>query len=233
MKGADMTTLTKRTSVGYTDAVMKMLSQTYVGMAILLGTTGVASLLATTVFAEVMKENLLAFLIVSIIGMFGALFATLATRNKAQGFLWANAMAMFMGLMVAPVLTQTLNAYTNGANLIAMSAFGAASIVVGLSAYVFYAKKDFSYLGSSLGILLWTIIIAGVLNMFFQLSMLSTILAGVGILVFSGYVLYDTSRILNGEETNWIMASTSMYLNFMNLFLDLLRVLSALGGDSD
>lgn len=228
-----MTTLTKRTSVGYTDAVMKMLSQTYVGMAILLGTTGVASLLATTVFAEVVKENLLAFLIVSIIGMFGALFATLATRNKAQGFLWANTMAMFMGLMVAPVLTQTLNAYTNGANLIAMSAFGAASIVVGLSAYVFYAKKDFSYLGSSLGILLWTIIIAGVLNMFFQLSMLSTILAGVGILVFSGYVLYDTSRILNGEETNWIMASTSMYLNFMNLFLDLLRVLSAVGGDSD
>lgn len=142
-------------------------------------------------------------------------------------------MAMFMGLMVAPVLTQTLNAYTNGANLIAMSAFGAASIVVGSSAYVFYAKKDFSYLGSSLGILLWTIIIAGVLNMFFQLSMLSTILAGVGILVFSGYVLYDTSRILNGEETNWIMASTSMYLNFMNLFLDLLRVLSVVGGDSD
>jgi len=118
-----------------------------------------------------------------------------------------------------------------------MQALGGTAIVFfGLSSYVLTTKKDFSFMGGFLmtGIILVIVAAIGMMIAGFMgvdVSMAHLALSGVIVLLMSGFILYDTSRIINGGETNYVMATVGLYLNIYNLFVSLLHIMGALNGD--
>ncbi|MCP4260363.1 MAG: BAX inhibitor (BI)-1/YccA family protein [Planctomycetes bacterium] len=159
----------------------------------------------------------------------GVLFLLKATCESAAGIL---VMFLFTGLMGAGI-APTINHYAVnvGPDVIYQALGATAFIFFTLSAYVLTTKKDFSFMGGFLFIGLLVMVVAGIANIFFAIPALSLALSAAGVLIFSGYILYDTSRIIHGGETNYIMAAAGLYLNILNLFLDLLHLLAAFSGD--
>ena len=168
------------------------------------------------------------------LGMNLAAFVMIFFLNKAAqssaGILFVFA---FTGLLGGS-LGYTLNYYAGvqGGSDIIMQAFGTTALVFfGLSGYVLTTKKDFSFMGGFLLVGLIVAIVAMIANMFFQIPALSLALNAVIVLIMSGFILFDTSRIVNGGETNYIRATVSMYLNIYNLFVSLLHLIGAFSGD--
>ena len=119
----------------------------------------------------------------------------------------------------------------NGGDIV-MTALSMTGITfLGLSAYAISSRKDFSFMGGFLMIGLILVIVASLANIFFAIPALSLAISAVGVLVFSGFILYDTSRMVNGGETNYVMMTVSLYLNIYNLFMMLLHLTGALSGD--
>lgn len=159
---------------------------------------------------------------------FAALFATMYLRNSAWGLATVFAFTGLMGLSLGPTLTAFL-AMPNGSALVTQAVGLTAIITFGLSAYVFKTGKDFSRWGGFLFAGLITVVIASIAAIF--IPAMQAAVAGASALLFSGFILYDTSRLVRGEEENYIMAAIGMYLNILNLFLALLRILGIFGGD--
>lgn len=139
----------------------------------------------------------------------------------------------FTGLLGGS-LGYTLNYYAsfaNGPEMI-MQAFGATALVFfGLSGYVLTTKKDFSFMAGFLVVGLMVAVIAMLANIFFQIPAVSLAINAAIVFIMSGFILFDTSRIINGGETNYIRATVSMYLNIYNLFTSILHLLGAFGND--
>lgn len=108
---------------------------------------------------------------------------------------------------------------------------GTALIFFALSGYALTTKKDFSFLGGFLMVGLIVVIVAGIANIFFQIPALSLAVSSAVIMIMSGLILFDTSRIINGGERNYIRATLSLYLNIYNIFTSLLHILGIFGGD--
>jgi modulator of FtsH protease len=169
---------------------------------------------------------------VSLIVMIGVMFGAQAVRNvRGLNVVALFVMALVLGVLFAPNLfIAQLNAST-GATLSASpirDAFLLATLMFGgLTGYVAVSKKDFSYLGSALTMGIVVIIGATILNIFLGSSVLSLAIASVGLILFGGYVLFDTSRILRSEERNAVAGATRLYMDFLNIFLFLLRILGS------
>jgi len=113
-----------------------------------------------------------------------------------------------------------------------MQALGATALVFfALSGYALTTKKDFSFLGGFLLVGLVVAVVAGIANIFFMVPAVSLAISAAIVFIMSGFILFDTSRIVNGGETNYIRATVSMYLNIYNLFTSILHLLGAFGGD--
>lgn len=168
---------------------------------------------------------------IQMIGMFGLLFLTMALRNSVWGLVSIFAFTGFTGYTLGPVLNSYIAQFSNGSELIFTSLGATGVIFVGLSGYVLTTKKDFSYLGGFLFIALLAAILLSLAGMLFNLPMLQLALSFAFVVIFSGFILYDTSRILQNGEINYIMATISLYLDILNLFLSLLRLLSAFAGN--
>lgn len=164
-------------------------------------------------------------------GYFALLFITSTLSNSAWGILSIFALTGFMGLTMGPVISMYLNAFSNGAELVALAMGGTGSIFIGLSAYVLTTKKDFSFMGGYLMIGVLTAFLAGIGAMIFGLPLLSLAVSGVFVLLMSGLILYQTSAIIHGGETNYIMATITLYMSIYNLFMSLLHILGAVAGD--
>lgn len=163
------------------------------------------------------------------IGAFITLFIVQKKADSSSGIAWV---FLFTGLMGAS-LGYTLNFYLNvaGPGLI-MQALGATALVFfGLSAYALTTRKDFSFMGGFLMIGLMVVIIAGIANIFFAVPAVSLALSAAIVLIMSGLILFDTSRIIHGGETNYVRATVSLYLNIYNLFTSILHLLGAFGSD--
>ncbi len=168
------------------------------------------------------------------LGMNLAALVMIFFLNKAaessKGILFVFA---FTGLLGGS-LGYTLNYYAgfqNGGELI-MQAFGATALVFfGLSGYVLTTKKDFSFMGGFLIVGLIVAVVASIANIFLGIPALSLAVSAAIVFIMSGLILFDTSRIINGGETNYIRATVSMYLNIYNLFTAILHLLGAFGGD--
>ena len=168
------------------------------------------------------------------LGMSLAALVMIFFLNKAaessMGILFVFA---FTGLLGGS-LGYTLNYYAsfaNGPEMI-MQAFGATALVFfGLSGYVLTTKKDFSFMGGFLIVGLMVAVIAMLANIFFQIPAVSLAINAAIVFIMSGFILFDTSRIINGGETNYIRATVSMYLNIYNLFTSILHLLGAFGND--
>lgn len=168
-------------------------------------------------------------LILSLVG-FGLLFVVNRTADTSKGLLAIFAFTGVMGASIGPMLNHYL-AMPNGPALV-MQALGATAVVFfGLSAYALSTRKDFSYMGGFLMVGLIVAVVAMIANIFLNIPALSLTISAAVVMIMSGLILFDTSRIINGGETNYIRATVSLYLNIYNLFIHLLHLLTAFSGD--
>jgi len=152
------------------------------------------------------------------------------TANSSMGLVVVFAFTGLLGFGLGPILNHYME-FANGARIISLSLAGTGIIFLGLSGYALTTKKDFSFLGGFLVAGIIMVVIAMVANMFFGFQGLALAISSVVIMIMSGFILYDTSRIINGGETNYIMATVGLYLSIYNIFVSLLHLLGVFGGD--
>ncbi|MDJ0957369.1 MAG: Bax inhibitor-1/YccA family protein [Arenicellales bacterium] len=170
-------------------------------------------------------------LLITLVGYFGLLFLTTRFRNSALGLVFVFALTGFMGLTLGPIVSYYLTALPNGHQLVMTAMGGTGVIFLGLSGYVLTTKKNFSFLG---GFLFAGILVAFLLGLgaaVFSMPALSLAVSAMFILLMSGLILYQTSEIIHGGETNYIMATITLFVSIYNIFLSLLQILGVFGGD--
>jgi modulator of FtsH protease len=166
-----------------------------------------------------------AALILSLVG-FGLIFIVNKTADSSKGLLAIFAFTGVMGAAIGPMLSHYL-AMPGGPALVMQALGGTAVVFFGLSAYALTTRKDFSYMGGFLMVGLLVAVVAMIANIFLNIPALSLTISAAVVMIMSGLILFDTSRIINGGETNYIRATVSLYLNIYNLFINLLRLLSS------
>ncbi len=169
-------------------------------------------------------------MIISLVGYIGLLFLTTKLRNSSWGILCVFALTGFMGMTLGPILNMYLNAFSNGHELIMTSLGGTGVIFFALSAYALTTKKDFSFISGFLMVGILVAFLAGIGAMIFSIPALSLGVSAMFIMLMSGMILYQTSEIIHGGETNYIMATVSLYVSLFNLFTSLLHILGAVSG---
>lgn len=170
-------------------------------------------------------------LLITLGGYFGLLYLTNKLRNSAGGLISVFALTGFMGLTLGPMLNAYLGHFTNGGQLIAMAMVSTGIIFASLSFYVITTKKDFSFLSGFLTAGIIVAFIAGIAGYFLQMPTLSLVVSSMFVLLMAGLILYQTSDIINGGETNYIMATVTLYVSIFNLFVSLLHILGIFSGD--
>ncbi|MAG77482.1 MAG: Bax inhibitor-1/YccA family protein [Thalassotalea sp.] len=204
--------------------INKVLRNTYM----LLGMT-LAFSAVTAGVSMAMNLSHMAALVMTLVA-FGLLFVVHKQADKANGLFWIFAFTGLMGASLGPLL----NAYAalpNGGSLIMQALGGTALIFFALSAYALTSKKDFSFMGGFLMVGLIVVLVAGIANIFLQIPALYLAGRAAIVMIMSGLILFDTSRIIHGGERNYIRATVSLYLNIYNLFVSLLQLLGAFNSD--
>jgi modulator of FtsH protease len=184
-------------------------------------TTGLASALSPMVG-----------LIVFMAGAFGFMYAIEKTKNSAAGVPVLLGFTFFMGLMLSRLVGAVLG-LSNGASLIMMSFAGTGAIFLGMATLSSVIKRDLSSMGKFLFIGVIMLMLAGIANIFVQSSALMITLSVLAIGIFSAFILYDLKRVKDGEETNYITATLSVYLSLYNVFQSLLAIFGMTGGGDD
>ena len=170
-------------------------------------------------------------LLITLVGYFGLLFLTTRFRNSGLGLVFVFALTGFMGLTLGPIVSHYLTALPNGNQLVMMAMGGTGVIFLGLSGYVLTTKKDFSFLGGFLFAGILVAFLAAIGAVVFSMPALSLAASAMFILLMSGLILYQTSAIIHGGETNYIMATVTLFVSIYNIFLSLLQILGIFGGD--
>ena len=202
----------------------KVLRNTYM----LLGMTLVFSTITASI-AMAMNLGQGAALIMTL-AAFGLLFVVNRTADSSKGIVAIFAFTGLMGASLGPMLNHYM-AMSGGPELV-MQAFGGTAVVFfGLSSYALTTRKNFSYMGGFLMVGLLVAVVASIANIFLNIPALSLTISAAMVMIMSGLILYDTSRIINGGETNYIRATVALYLDIYLLFMHLLNLLTAFGGD--
>lgn len=168
--------------------------------------------------------------IITLVGYFGLLFLTTKFRNSSLGIVFVFALTGFMGFTLGPILNMYLG-LPNGTELV-MNALGATAITfVGLSFYALSSRKDFSFLGGFIMVGVIVAFLAGIGAYFLEMQGLSLIVSAMFVILMSAMILWQTSQIINGGETNYIMATVTLYIAIYNLFTSLLHLMGVLSDD--
>ncbi len=153
------------------------------------------------------------------------------TANSAKGLGVVFAITGLLGFSLGPLLSAYL-ALANGPQIVGMAFAGTGVIFLGLSGYALMSRKDFSFMGGFLITGFLVVLMAALANIFLQIPALSLAVSSAVIFIMSGFILYDTSRMVHGSEsTNYILMTVSLYLNIFNIFVHLLHILGVMGGD--
>jgi len=152
------------------------------------------------------------------------------TANSAAGIGVVFGITGLLGFGLGPVLNTYMH-MANGSQVVMTALGGTGAIFLGLSAYALVSKKDFSFLGGMLFAGIMVVFIGAIVNIFLAIPFVSLAISMAVILIMSGFILFDTSRIIHGGETNYILATVSLYLSIYNIFVSLLQILGALSGD--
>ena len=168
--------------------------------------------------------------IVFLVGAFGLIFAIEKTKNSAAGVPVLLGFTFFMGLMLSRLIAAVLG-MQNGAGLIMTAFAGTGVIFFGMATVSTIIKRDLSSMGKFLFIGLIMLIVAGIANIFLQSSALMITVSVLAIGIFSAFIIYDLKRVRDGEETNYISATLSIYLDLYNIFQSLLSILGIFGGN--
>jgi modulator of FtsH protease len=169
-------------------------------------------------------------LLVVLGGYFGLLFLTTKFRNSSLGLVFVFALTGFMGLTLGPLLNAYLT-LPNGGELVMTALGGTGVIFLGLSGYALTTRKDFSFMGGFLMVGILVAFLAGIATLFFSVPGMALAVSAMFVLLMSGLILWQTSNIIHGGETNYIMATVTLYISIYNLFTSLLHLLGAFSGN--
>ncbi|MFT7533695.1 MAG: modulator of FtsH protease [Gammaproteobacteria bacterium] len=170
-------------------------------------------------------------MIITLVGYFGLLILTSKFKNSSLGLLFVFALTGFMGLTLGPIISYYMTSMPNGNQLVMTAMGGTGVIFLGLSGYALTSRKDFSFMGGILMAGILVAFLAGIGAAVFAIPALQLAVSAMFILLMSGMILYQTSSIIHGGETNYIMATVTLYITIYNLFLSLLHILGIFGGD--
>ncbi len=163
-------------------------------------------------------------------GYFGLLFLTSKFRNHHLGLVFVFALTGFMGYTLGPILTAYL-AMPNGGGVVMMAMGATSATFLGLSAFVLITRKNFSFMGGFLMVGILVAFLAALGAIFFDMPSLSLAVSSMFVLLMAGLILYETSNIIHGGETNYIMATVTLYVAIFNLFTSLLHLLGFMSFD--
>jgi len=189
----------------------KVLRNTYLLLA---ATLGFSALMAGTAMAlNIAPLNPWITLIV----YFGLLFGVSKTENSSMGLLFIFLLTGFLGFTLGPIVNLYLKFLPNGAQVVTMALGATAAAFVGLSAYAIKSEKDFSFMGGFLTIGVIGAFVLGIVALIFKLSMLSLVVSGLFVVISGGLMLWQTSEIIRGGETNYIVATVTLYIAIYNI----------------
>jgi modulator of FtsH protease len=169
-------------------------------------------------------------LLLTLVGYFGLLFLTTKNRDSSLGIAFVFALTGFMGYTLGPILNSYM-ALANGGQIVMTAMGGTGAIFLALSGYALTTRKDFSFMGGFLIAGILVAFIAGLAAMVFETPLLSLAVSSMFILLMAGLILFETSNIIHGGETNYIMATVTLYVSIFNLFTSLLHLLGFMSGD--
>ena len=217
-------TLSAPAGAGASLAVNKVVRNTYLLLAMTLAFS------ALTAGASMALKLPHPGVVLTLVGYFGLLFLTTKFRNSALGLAFVFALTGFMGYTLGPILNAYLG-LPNGAQVVMTAMGGTAAIFVGLSGYALASRRDFSFMGGFLTVGILVAFLAGLGAIFFELPAVSLAVSAMFVLLMSGLILFETSNIVRGGETNYIMATVTLYVSIFNLFTSLLHLLGFAGGN--
>jgi len=205
-------------------ATNKVLRNTYTLLALTLLFSGFTAGLAVVTNAPPLG------IFITLGGYFGLLFLTTWLRNSPWGLVSVFALTGFMGYTLGPIINAYLG-LPNGPQIVMTAMAGTGIIFLALSGYALVSRKDFSFMGGFLMVGILVAFLAGLAAVFLQMPGLSLAVSAMFILLMSGLILYQTSEIIHGGETNYIMATITLYVSIYNLFLSLLQLLGIFSGE--
>ena len=208
-------------------ATNKVLRNTYLLLSMTLLFSAVTAVASMSMGVRFMNP------FIFLLGSYGLMFLTSYLRNSPMGIACVFAFTGFMGFSLGPILNMYLLAIPNGAQVVATALGGTGIIFLALSAYALSSRKDFSFMGGFLMAGFWVAILLMLGGMFFHFTGMQLMISAFVMLLASGMILFQTSEIIHGGETNYIMATISLYVQIYNIFVSLLQLLGAFSNDRD
>jgi modulator of FtsH protease len=209
----------------------QVLRNTYLLLALTMVPTVAGALIGINTASIIIQHPILSF-VVMLGGVIGLQFAIAANRNNGFGVVLLLGMTFLLGWFLGPMLGIAL-ALKNGPQLIGVAAGGTGIVLFVMGLIATTTRRDFSFMGKFLFVGMIVLLLAMVANMFLQIPALALTISALVVVVFSLFLLHDLSRIVNGGETNYIMATTGVYMSLFNIFVNLLQLLMALSGERD
>ncbi len=206
-------------------ATNKVLRNTYMLLSMTLLFSGVTAMISMALNMPPMTY------LISVIGaMVIAMFVLPKFANSPAGIGIVFLVTGMLGFGLGPILTMYAS-LPNGSNIITLSLGGTGVIFLSLSAYALTTRKNFNFLGGFLMVGFLLVLMAAIANIFMAIPAMSLMISAVVIMIMSGFILYDTSRIIHGGETNYVLATIGLYMTIFNIFISLLQILGIMGGD--
>jgi modulator of FtsH protease len=209
----------------------RVLRNTYLLLAVTMIPTVIGAMVGMSTAGLVMQHPIMISLVMLAV-VIGLQFAIAANRNSGLGVALLLAMTFILGWWLGPLLTVALS-LRNGPQLVGLAAGGTGVIFFAMAMIATTTKRDFSFMGKFLFVGMIVLLVAMIANMFLQIPALALTISALVIVVFSLFLLHDVSRIVNGGETNYIMATTGVYMSLFNIFANLLQLLMAFMGEKD
>jgi modulator of FtsH protease len=209
----------------------RVLRNTYLLLALTMVPTVIGAMIGMATGAIVMQHPIITSLVM-LGAVIGLQFAIAANRDSGLGIALLLLMTLLLGWWLGPLLTIAL-ALRNGPQLVGYAALGTGAIFFVMAGIATTTKRDFSFMGKFLFVGMLVLVVAMIANMFLQIPALALTISSLVIVVFSLFLLHDVSRIVNGGETNYVMATTSVYISLFNIFANLLQLLMVLSGERD
>ena len=225
------TTNTGYGSVAIAPDSQKVLRNTYLLLALTMVPTVAGAWVGMQTASVIAAAPIISFFVM-LAAVIGLQFGIARFRNSVIGIGLLLLMTGLLGWFLGPLLNYAL-AMKNGMQLVGYAAAGTGAVFVGMGLIATTTKRDFSFMGKFLFVGMIVLLVAMIANMFLQIPALALTISSLVIVVFSLFLLHDLSRIVTGGETNYVMATTGVYLSLFNIFSSLLHLLMALGGEKD
>ena len=218
-------------TVAIAPEAQKVLRNTYLLLALTMVPTVIGAFVGIATAGIVMASPIMSSLLMLGV-VIGLQFGIAANRNSGIGVALLLLMTGLLGWWLGPILNFAL-AMKNGMQLVGYAAVGTGVIFFAMGAIAATTKRDFGFMGKFLFVGMIALLVAMIANMFLQIPALALTISTLVIVVFSLFLLYDLNRIVRGGETNYVMATTGVYMSLFNIFANLLQLLMALAGEKD